>query len=143
MACKYREGNGNREVYFCQKRWCMLLRPSYGKGFYWIQFKYLKVRVEISISVPNFYLLEFPFLSKAQYEQKAARKRVCVKQKRQRIRQQQSSEHHLILLKQICYFGCLKKKACLLDKPEWFQRNDYNLSYQVSLKRVSIQPMIL
>lgn len=54
-----------------------------------------------------------------------------------------SSEHHLILLKQICYFGCLKKEACLLDKPEWFQRNDYNLSHQVILKRVSIQPIVL
>lgn len=52
-----------REVYFCQKRQHMLLHPSYGKGFYWIQFKYLKVTVEISIFLPNFCLLVFPSFS--------------------------------------------------------------------------------
>lgn len=63
MACEYWEGNGNRELYFRQKRQHMVLHPSYGKGFYWIPFKYLKVRAGISISVPKFYLLELPSFS--------------------------------------------------------------------------------
>lgn len=41
----------------------MVLHPTYVKGFYWIQLKYLKVRVEVSISVPNFGLLELPSFS--------------------------------------------------------------------------------
>lgn len=40
-----------------------VLHPRNGKGFYWTLFKYLKVRVEISISVPNFCLPEFPSFS--------------------------------------------------------------------------------
>lgn len=37
--------------------------PLMTKGFYWIQFKYLKVRMEVSISIPNFCLLELPSVS--------------------------------------------------------------------------------
>lgn len=57
----------------------MVLHSSYGKGICWIQFKYLKARVEISISVPNFCLLElfsFSFQSSA-WAESCKKKGLC------------------------------------------------------------------